>query len=276
MRPARRVAPDGSFRTEMIAVDPSAPAGAIPTDGTRQRHERAAASGSAAARPSIIDPRKGQERDPLHHRQEQRQREPARSASAQTAAGELPVAAARRSISARRLGEPFAMLHADQGGDAMAKRPRSRRSPRPRAPPLPAAAPRRRRHRAALLPGHRRLPSAELSQGRMAAFLHADRLRRAFLGRRAAREMIDDIVADIKAETGGRIDVLVVTHEHWDHVSGFVTAGEIVQGLLGRRGLDGLDREPGRSARRGSSTSSRRRPCRRCRAPDAASTPHTA
>lgn len=40
-------------------------------------------------------------------------------------------------------------------------------------------------------------------------------------------ELVDDIVADLKAETGGRIDVLVVSHEHWDHVSGFVTAHDI-------------------------------------------------
>ena len=31
-------------------------------------------------------------------------------------------------------------------------------------------------------------------------------------------------VADIQHETGGRIDLLVVTHEHWDHVSGFTQA----------------------------------------------------
>lgn len=29
------------------------------------------------------------------------------------------------------------------------------------------------------------------------------------------------IVEDIRDSTGGRLDVLVVTHEHWDHVSGF-------------------------------------------------------
>ena len=33
------------------------------------------------------------------------------------------------------------------------------------------------------------------------------------------------IVADI-AERTGRIDVVVVTHEHWDHVSGFLTETE--------------------------------------------------
>jgi hypothetical protein len=37
---------------------------------------------------------------------------------------------------------------------------------------------------------------------------------------------IDEIAADIVETTGGRIDVLVVTHEHWDHVSGFLTAAE--------------------------------------------------
>ncbi|MCD2175049.1 MBL fold metallo-hydrolase [Rhizobium sp. C4] len=40
-------------------------------------------------------------------------------------------------------------------------------------------------------------------------------------------DLIRDIAADIKKETGGKIDVLVVTHEHWDHVSGFTSAAEI-------------------------------------------------
>ena len=39
--------------------------------------------------------------------------------------------------------------------------------------------------------------------------------------------IIDEIVADIRTVTGGRIDILVVTHEHWDHVSGFSTASEM-------------------------------------------------
>jgi hypothetical protein len=34
------------------------------------------------------------------------------------------------------------------------------------------------------------------------------------------------VVADIVKTTEGRLDVLVVTHEHWDHVSGFVQAAE--------------------------------------------------
>lgn len=32
---------------------------------------------------------------------------------------------------------------------------------------------------------------------------------------------IREIVADVIRETGGHVDVLAVTHEHWDHVSGF-------------------------------------------------------
>ena len=39
-------------------------------------------------------------------------------------------------------------------------------------------------------------------------------------------DKMDKIVADIAKQTGGRIDVLVVTHEHTDHVSGFRTAAE--------------------------------------------------
>ena len=44
---------------------------------------------------------------------------------------------------------------------------------------------------------------------------------------RGGPAIIDEIAADIEAATGGKIDVLVVTHEHWDHVSGFSTASEI-------------------------------------------------
>lgn len=33
------------------------------------------------------------------------------------------------------------------------------------------------------------------------------------------------IAEDIRRTTGGRLDVLVVTHEHWDHISGFGLAG---------------------------------------------------
>lgn len=45
-----------------------------------------------------------------------------------------------------------------------------------------------------------------------------------------ATTTMDAIVADI-ARTTQRIDVLVITHEHWDHVSGFSTAAEHFAGI---------------------------------------------
>lgn len=42
-------------------------------------------------------------------------------------------------------------------------------------------------------------------------------------------DLMRDIAADIQRETGGKIDVLVVTHEHWDHVSGFSNAASIFE-----------------------------------------------
>jgi hypothetical protein len=44
------------------------------------------------------------------------------------------------------------------------------------------------------------------------------------LGTQNAATKIAEIVADVAAVTSQRLDVLVVTHEHWDHVSGFVLA----------------------------------------------------
>jgi hypothetical protein len=43
---------------------------------------------------------------------------------------------------------------------------------------------------------------------------------------RGGNETIARIVQDVAERTKKRIDVLVVTHEHWDHVSGFLTAAE--------------------------------------------------
>jgi len=37
-----------------------------------------------------------------------------------------------------------------------------------------------------------------------------------------------DIAKDIRSTTGGRIDLLVITHEHYDHVSGFSVAKDIL------------------------------------------------
>ncbi|MBC7821209.1 MAG: MBL fold metallo-hydrolase [Planctomycetaceae bacterium] len=43
------------------------------------------------------------------------------------------------------------------------------------------------------------------------------------LGTANSTARMTEVAEDIKRETGGEIDVLVVTHEHWDHVSGFST-----------------------------------------------------
>jgi hypothetical protein len=39
------------------------------------------------------------------------------------------------------------------------------------------------------------------------------------------------IVDDIVATTGGKIDLLLATHEHWDHLSGFLQASGSFKGL---------------------------------------------
>ena len=46
------------------------------------------------------------------------------------------------------------------------------------------------------------------------------------LGTPGGADLMKEVVADIVEETGGALDVLVATHEHWDHVSGFVQARE--------------------------------------------------
>jgi hypothetical protein len=44
------------------------------------------------------------------------------------------------------------------------------------------------------------------------------------LGTANAEAIMVSIVDDIVRETGGKIDLLIITHEHWDHLSGFVQA----------------------------------------------------
>lgn len=39
------------------------------------------------------------------------------------------------------------------------------------------------------------------------------------------------VVADIALATGGHLDLLVISHEHWDHLSGFVQAAEEWEGI---------------------------------------------
>lgn len=38
---------------------------------------------------------------------------------------------------------------------------------------------------------------------------------------------MQEVVADIATETGDKVDVLVTTHEHWDHLSGFQQAKDV-------------------------------------------------
>jgi hypothetical protein len=40
-----------------------------------------------------------------------------------------------------------------------------------------------------------------------------------------------DVLDDIAKETGGEVDLLLATHEHWDHLSGFVQAEESLKKL---------------------------------------------
>lgn len=44
-------------------------------------------------------------------------------------------------------------------------------------------------------------------------------------------EAIRRVVTDIATCTGGRIDLIVGTHEHWDHISGFVQARDLFAGI---------------------------------------------
>jgi glyoxylase-like metal-dependent hydrolase (beta-lactamase superfamily II) len=50
-------------------------------------------------------------------------------------------------------------------------------------------------------------------------------------GTEKSTEKMTGVARAIHRLTGGRIDVLVVTHEHWDHVSGFYQARDVLQGL---------------------------------------------
>jgi len=51
------------------------------------------------------------------------------------------------------------------------------------------------------------------------------------LGTPRAKEMMRRVVEHIAKATGGRIDLLVATHEHWDHLSGFDQARELFDAL---------------------------------------------
>ncbi len=52
------------------------------------------------------------------------------------------------------------------------------------------------------------------------------------LGTSNAGPIMQKVVQDIVDTTGGHIDVLAATHEHWDHLSGFVQAQELFTSKL--------------------------------------------
>ena len=50
-------------------------------------------------------------------------------------------------------------------------------------------------------------------------------------GTSEAQNRMRNVAQNILETTGGLLDVLVVTHEHWDHISGFLQAEEIFNKL---------------------------------------------
>ena len=52
-----------------------------------------------------------------------------------------------------------------------------------------------------------------------------------FMGTPGGRERMVEIAEDIERVTGGQLDVLVATHEHWDHLSGFQYAEDVFRRL---------------------------------------------
>jgi hypothetical protein len=51
------------------------------------------------------------------------------------------------------------------------------------------------------------------------------------LGTPNAKQWMTDVVEDIVATTEGKVDLLLATHEHWDHLSGFVQAADAFKKL---------------------------------------------
>src|SRR5215207_5247733 len=47
------------------------------------------------------------------------------------------------------------------------------------------------------------------------------------LGTKNSGKVMKEVVEHIIKTTGGHVDVVVATHEHWDHISGFNQAREI-------------------------------------------------
>ena len=80
-------------------------------------------------------------------------------------------------------------------------------------------------------PGARRLlPDFAAAQRRQRpAVLRHDRLRRRAGHGRSRHDHDQQVMDNIVKVTDGEIDLLIATHEHWDHLSGFVQAAEFVR-----------------------------------------------
>lgn len=110
-----------------------------------------------------------------------------------------------------------------------------------RAAPKTAAAPRRRRARSAASPRPRiRMYRQGLGDCFLVTLPRSDGKGDAFrimidcgvlLGTPDAQRRMNDVVGDIAQVSGGHVDLLLVTHEHWDHVSGFMQAREAFKGI---------------------------------------------
>lgn len=48
-----------------------------------------------------------------------------------------------------------------------------------------------------------------------------------FLGSKSGKEIMTQVAEDVKAASGGKLDSVVLTHEHWDHISGFSLAKDV-------------------------------------------------
>jgi len=73
-------------------------------------------------------------------------------------------------------------------------------------------------------------------------------------------DLMKRVARDLAATTGGRLDVVVASHDHWDHLSGFLQARSVfdqISSSIGlrpdrdRRSLAELGRGPGRRRGRG-------------------------
>src|SRR4051812_4033837 len=56
------------------------------------------------------------------------------------------------------------------------------------------------------------------------------------LGTSESTQKMQEVVKDIIATTDGHLDLLIATHEHWDHLSGFYQARELFKAFKGKVG----------------------------------------